>query len=49
MSPKIIVGPQLSKSMDGYYQETGRAGRDGRDADCVLFYRGQDATRWVVR
>ncbi|KAF8588200.1 ATP-dependent DNA helicase [Ramaria rubella] len=34
-----------SKSMDGFYQESGRAGRDGKDADCVLFYRGQDATR----
>jgi len=35
--------------MDGYYQETGRAGRDGLDADCVLYFRHQDATRWVRR
>ena len=37
-----VYHAQIAESLDAYYQEIGRAGRDGEPAEIVLFYRSED-------
>ena len=47
---RYVIHYNMPKNLESYYQEAGRAGRDGEDADCILLFGQQDieTARWFI-